>query len=181
MPGHLGAFLRRQFIGRSKFEPSAVDIEHHRARSRQARRPDVQLQHVLALVPVVPVLKERLFDRCEVVEVLPTVRPVHQSGVFVLPGLRRFRRKPAVFAACVLAIGNALEGENAAIEETSNLAVLGFRDCRAGRGAVAGFLVRGGFGAVECERRPVEGEAHAHSRRQKHRLTTAQKRAILRI
>ena len=57
MPRHLRAFVRGQFVRRAEAEPAAVHVEHHRALAGQARRPDVQLEHVLALPAVVPVWK----------------------------------------------------------------------------------------------------------------------------
>ncbi len=63
MPRHLRAFVRRQFVGRAEAETAAMKIDHHRTLAGQARRPDVQLEHVFALVAVVPILNERLLDR----------------------------------------------------------------------------------------------------------------------
>ena len=75
MPRHLRAFVRGQFVGRAEAETAAVKIDHHRTLAGQRGRPDVQLEHVFAHVAVVPILKERLFDRREVVQALRAVGP----------------------------------------------------------------------------------------------------------
>src|SRR5271157_1259765 len=153
--------MRGQFIRRPEKEPAAMDIEHDRALACQARRPDVQLQHVLALVAVVPVLKERLLDARPVMEILRTVPAVNQSWILILPGFRRLGRQPAVLAACVLTVWNTFKGEHTSIHKTPNLTVLCVRDCSAGRRTVSGFLVGGGFGAIERNSRLAHGKAKA--------------------
>src|ERR1019366_7256096 len=41
MSGHLRPVLGGEFIGRTEREAAAMDVEHHRAFTGQARRPDV--------------------------------------------------------------------------------------------------------------------------------------------
>ena len=147
-PGHLCAFMRGQFIGRSKAVASAVHVEHHGPAARKGGRPDVQAKHVFALPSVVPILEEGLFRAGPRMQVLGAVCPVDQGGKLILPGRRRLCGKPAVLSGCGLAIGNALKGENAAIQKAAYLAVLRFGDRGAGRGAVAGPLMRGCFDTV---------------------------------
>src|SRR5579863_3589124 len=62
MSCHLGAIVRGQLIGRTKAESAAMQVQHHRTLAAQARRPNVQLQHVLALPCVIPVEKKGLLD-----------------------------------------------------------------------------------------------------------------------
>ena len=62
MPRHLRALMRRQFVRGAEAEAAAVEIDHHGALAAQARRPDVELEHVFALPAVVPVLDEGLFE-----------------------------------------------------------------------------------------------------------------------
>ena len=110
-----------------------MEVDHHRALAGERRCPDVQLEHILAHVAVVPILNEGLLDPREVVQMLGAVGSINQSGVLVFPGLGRLGRQPAVLAAGVLAVRHALEGEHAAIHKAANLAVLGVRDRGAGR------------------------------------------------
>src|SRR5579863_8976114 len=105
---HLRAFVRRQFVRRTKTETSAVNVEHHWPAAAQARRPDVQLEHVFAHVAVVPILYERLFDRREIVEVLRAVGAIDESRALTFPCLGRLGRQPAIIAAGICAVGDAL-------------------------------------------------------------------------
>ena len=148
MPGHLCAIMRGQLIRRTKAESAAVHVEHHRAFAAQAGRPNVQLQHVLALPSVIPVEKKGLLDAGPWVQGLRAVGAVDQSWLLAGPGRGCLRRKPAVFAGGCLAVRHAFEREGSVNQESSHLAILRFRDGGTRGGAVSGFLVRSGFYAV---------------------------------
>ena len=162
MPRHLRSFVRGQLIGRAEAETAAMKIDHHRTLAGEAGRPDVELEHVFALVAVVPILDERLFNRTPhgvalallgegaipAMQVLRAIRSVDQRGIFAVPGLGRFGRQPPVLAARVLAIGYSFEREDVAIHKTAHLAILRVRDRLARRGAVSRLLMRGGLDAV---------------------------------
>src|SRR4051794_14656123 len=141
VPRHLRAFVRRQFIRGSEAVPSPVNVKHHRAPARQAGCPDVQLEHVLALPAIVPILNEGLLGTGPRVEVLRAVCTIHQRRIVVRPGSRRLGRKPAVRPCSRLAIGHTLERENSTIHESAHLAVLRPGNRRARRRAVTGFLM----------------------------------------
>ncbi len=168
--GHLRALMRRQLVGRAEAEPSPMEIDHHRPQARQAGRPDVQLQHVFAEIAVVPVIEERHLYGLVVVQRLRAVAAVDQGRIFVSPGHRRLGRQPAVFAAGVLTVGNALERIDAAVEEAAHLAILRPGHGRAGRGAIARRLVGGGLGAVHGA--DGSGQAQPCGGRQQQRLST---------
>src|SRR5665213_15693 len=148
MTRHLCAFMRRQFVRRSKFEPAAVYIKHHRTAAAQARCPDVQLQHVLALPAIIPILQKRLLFACPVMQMLRAVSSVYQGRVFVFPRHWRLWRKKAIFAAGVLSERNSLECENIAIQVAPHRAVLRLRDGAARRAASSRLLVCSRFDAV---------------------------------
>jgi hypothetical protein len=64
---HLRALVRGKLVGGAEGEAAAVDVEHHGTSARQTGRPDVQLQHVLALRAVIQVLDDGLLragSRC---------------------------------------------------------------------------------------------------------------------
>src|ERR1017187_1450972 len=122
---HLRALVRRKFVGGAEGETASVDVKHYGTLAGKARRPDVQLQHVLTLPAVVPILDEGLLRACPGVQVLRAVGPIHQRGELVRPRLEWLGREPGVLAGCGLAIGYALEGENTAVEQSAYLVVLG--------------------------------------------------------
>src|ERR1700761_2782433 len=62
VPGHLGPIMRRQLIGGAKAETTAMQVHHDRTLPAQARRPDIQLQHVFALPSVIPVEQKSLLN-----------------------------------------------------------------------------------------------------------------------
>ena len=99
MPRQLRAVLRGQFVGRAEGEAAAVKVDQHRTFAGQRGRPDIQLEHVFAHVAVVPIVEEGLLDRGVVVQALRAVGAVDQSGIFAVPRLGSFGRKPAIFAA----------------------------------------------------------------------------------
>src|SRR5580700_8187550 len=105
-----------------------MDVEHHWASTGKARRPDVQLEHVFALPPIVPVLNERLLVSGPSVQILWTVRAVDQSWIFIVPWSRRFSWKPAILTCSGCAIRNAFEGENIARDKTAHFAILRIRN-----------------------------------------------------
>ena len=181
MPRHLRAFVRGQFVGRAEAEAAAVEIDHHRTLAGQAGRPDVQLEHVFAHVAVVPILDERLLDRREVMQALRAVGAVDQGGIFAVPRLGRFGRKPAVLAAGVLAVRYSLEREDAVIDEAAHLAILRVRDRRARRRAVSRRLVRGGLGAVGRVGGGGQRGSHARCGGKQQRLAAAELVAIFGI
>src|SRR5436305_15051072 len=96
MPRHLGAVMRGQLIRRTKAEPAAMHVEHHRTLAAQAGCPYVQLQHVLALPSVIPVEKKGLLDAGPWVKRLRAIGAIDQSWILVSLGRWRFCRKPAV-------------------------------------------------------------------------------------
>ena len=149
--GHLRAFMRRELVGGAEGETAAVEVHHHWPGAGERRRPDVELEHVLAEPAVVPILDEGLLDGGPGMEGLRAVGAVGEGGVLVLPGRGRLEREPAIFAAGILAVGHALEGEDAASEEAAHRAVLGLGDGRAWRGDGARLLVHAGLDAVRGE------------------------------
>src|ERR1017187_271392 len=148
---NLHALVRRKLVGGAEGETASVDVKHYGTLAGKARRPDVQLQHVLTLPAVVPILDEGLLRACPGVQVLRAVGPIHQRGELVRPRFEWLRREPAVLAGCGLAIGYALEGENTAVEESAHLAVLRVGYRRAGGRDVAGLLMNPSLDAVGSE------------------------------
>ena len=73
----LGAILRGQLVRRAERVTAAMDVEHDRATAGEARRPDVHLEHVLALPAVGPLVEEALLGH-PVVESLRAVGAVDQ-------------------------------------------------------------------------------------------------------
>jgi hypothetical protein len=112
---HLRAFMRRQFVRGAEAVATAVEIDHHGALAAQGRRPDVELEHVLALPAVVPVLDEGLFDARPGMQGLRAVRAVDQRGIVICPRGRRFGGEPAILARGCLAVRDTFEGEDAAV------------------------------------------------------------------
>ncbi len=113
---------------------AAMNVEHHRAFARQAGRPDVYLEHVLALPSVGPLLKERLLAR-PVMQVLRAIGSIGQGGALALPRLGWFGRKPPVLAPCVRAIRNAFERQDAILDIAAHFSVLRVRNGRPRRAA----------------------------------------------
>src|SRR5512146_2562142 len=148
MPSHLCAFVRRQFIGRAEFESAPVDVEHYRATASQARRPDVQLEHVLALPAVIPILQKCLLDSSPIVQMLRTIGAVNQGRVFILPRRGRLRRQETIFAACVCAVRNSLERKDISRHVATHRTILCFRDRGAWGAATARLLMSTGLYAV---------------------------------
>src|SRR5689334_17349383 len=151
MPRHLRAFMRWEFVRRTKAEAAAMHVEHHRSFSGQARSPDVQFEHVFALPAVVPVEEESLLCARPCMQVLRAVCSIRQGWIFVGPRRGRFGGKPAVFSGCGLSVGYALESENAAVEKSAHFAVLRFGNRRTRSGAVARSLVGWCLDAVGSE------------------------------
>ena len=141
MSRHLRAFMRRQFVRGAETVAAAVEIDHHRALAAQGRRPDVELEHVLALPTVVPILDERLFDARPRMQGLRAVRAVDQRGILIRPRSRRFRGKPAILTRGCLTVRNSFEGEDAAVEIAAHFAVLRLRDCGTRRRQISGALM----------------------------------------
>src|SRR5581483_6055182 len=149
MARHLRTLVRGKLIRRAKAESASMEVHHDGAAAGEARRPNVQLEHIFTHVTIVPVLQERLLYCGVVVKILGAIGAIDQRRIFIFPRLGRLRRQPPVFSAGVLSIWNALEGEHASIDVAPYFAVLRAGDGRARRCAVSGLLVRKGFGAVE--------------------------------
>ena len=182
MPGHLRPVLRGEFVGRAEGEAAAMNVEHHRAFAGQAGRPDVHLEHVLALPAVGPLLKERLLAR-PVMQVLRTIGSIGQGGVLALPRRGRFGRKPPVLAPGVRAIRDAFERQDAILDIAAHLSVLRVRNGRPRRAAASRLLMRSRLGAVgrvsrsgSSRQRPMPAGAG-----NQHRLASIELVAILGI
>ena len=124
IPRHLRPIMRREFIGGAERETAAVEIDHDRTIAGQRRRPDIQLEHVLADETIGPLLKERVFDGVEIVERLRTVRAIGDGVAGLGPALGRLGRQPAVLAASVGTVRNALEDVDVVLNIAANRAVL---------------------------------------------------------
>ncbi len=181
MTRHLRALLRGQFIRRPKAISAAVEVHQHGALAGQARRPDVQLEHVLILVAVVPVLQECLLDCRPWMEILRAVCAVDQRGIFIRPGRRRLRRQPAVFAGCVLPVGNALECEDSSIQKSPDGSVLRFGDGRTRRRAISRLLVYAGLRAVGGVSTVCQCDSHAGRGRKQQSLAAIQPDSACRV
>src|SRR6185312_4877544 len=155
-----------------------MQVHHHGTLAAQARRPDVQLEHVLALPAIVPIKKKSLLSGRPWMQVLRTIGAVGKRRKFVSPRRGRLSRKPSVLASRGLAVGNALEGENAPIEESAHFAILRLCNRRTRSGAVPGLLVRGCLNAVRSECRLGGREACACRRRKNQRLPAREKTRI---
>src|SRR5262249_31502862 len=107
-----------------------MHVEHHRALPRQARRPDVHLQHVLALPAVIPVEEKRLLYTRPRMQSLRAIRAVGQSRILILPWNWRLGWKPPILAGCGRSVGHTFERQYASIHESSHFAVLGLRNRR---------------------------------------------------
>src|SRR5579863_9326870 len=171
---HLCALVRWQLVRRSETEPAPMHVKHHRPLPRQTRRPYVQLQHVLALPPVVPVKEERLLDSRPCMQVLWAVCSVHQGWILVRPRRGRLGREPAILSGRRCAIRNTFERQDTAIQKSAYLAILRLRDRRARRRDVAGLLVSRGLDAVRCECRLARDDAHSGGGRNKERLAASE-------
>ena len=180
VPRQLRAFMRGQLIGRAEAEATTMKIDHHRPLAAEAGGPDVQLEHVLAHITVVPIEQERGLDPLIVMQSLRTVSAIDQSRIFVVPGLRRLGRQPAAGAAGVLAVRHALESEDAAIEKAAHPAILSVGHRRARRGAISRLLVHSGLGAVERVGRPGQHGSHARRRGKKQRLAAIECDSVFR-
>src|ERR1700744_4572847 len=106
---HLRALVRGQFIGRPEGVPTTVDVKHDGTLSAQARRPNVQFEQILALPPVIPVLNESLFGTGPGMQILRTVCPIYQRGIFILPWSGRLGREPPVLSSGSLTVRHTLE------------------------------------------------------------------------
>ena len=177
MTRHLRAVLRGQFVGRAEREAAAVDVEHDRALAGQARRPDVHLEHVLAL-PAVRPLEEECLLADPVVQALRAVGAVDQRRVLAVPRRGRLGRQPAILAAGRGAVRHALEREHAVLDVAAHLAVLRLRDGRTGRAARA----RGNLGlsALRVGERAIGGQHGTDSGRggETQQLAAVQRQAI---
>ena len=179
MPRHLRAVLRGEFVGRAEREAAAVDVEHHRAPAGQARRPDVHLEHVLALPAVGPLLEERLLAR-PVMKALRTIGSVGQGRVLAVPWLGRLGRQPPVLSPGRRAIRHSLERDDAIVHVAAHLAVLRGRHGRSRRAAAPcgrlGPGRPGGLGGVSGA-----GQRGPHARRggQAQHLPTIERTATL--
>src|SRR4051794_20591475 len=125
-----------------------MEIDQHRTLAGQSGCPDVQLEHALAHVAVVPILEERLLNGGVVVKALRTVGTVDKRRVLARPRFGRFSRKPPVFPARVLTIRDALERNDAALHKPAYLSIQCLRDRRARRRTAARSLVCSGLNAV---------------------------------
>src|SRR5665213_2389994 len=149
MTRDLRAFMRGQFVRGAKLESAAVDIEHDGPLAAQARRPDVQLQHVFALPAVIPVLDECLLIAGPVVQSLRAICTINKSRILILPRHRRLCRQPAILAARVLSVRNALEGKHASIQVPANFSILRVGNSTARSGTSSRLLlVHSGLNAV---------------------------------
>ena len=179
VPRHLRPVLRRELVRGPEREAAAVDVEQHGTLAGQARRPDVHLEHVLALPAVGPLLEERLLAR-PVVQALRAVGPVGQRRKLTVPRLGRLGRKPAVLAAGVRAVRHALEREDPVFHVAAHLAVSCVRYGGPGRAAASRRrLARGGsgrLGALERLRRVRQRDAKARGGGQVQQLATTQRR-----
>src|SRR5512147_89724 len=113
-----------------------MNIEHHRTFTGQAGRPDVHLEHILALPTVGPLLKECLLAR-PVMQALRTIGSIGQGGVLALPRRWWLGREPPVLARR-------------------------FRDRRSRRGTAAWLLASSGFAAFG--RVSISSQHGAHTR-----------------
>src|SRR5512147_1425564 len=116
-----------------------MNIEHHRTFTGQAGRPDVHLEHILALPTVGPLLKECLLAR-PVMQALRTIGSIGQGGVLALPRRWWLGREPPVLVRRVRAIGNALERQDPILYIAAHLTILRFRNRRTRRGTAAWLL-----------------------------------------
>ncbi len=136
MTRHLRAILRGQLVRRAEAEAAAMDVEHDRTLAGEARRPDVHLEHVLALPAVRPLKQECLLAH-PVVQALGTVGAVDQCRVLAVPRRGRLRRQPPILAAGRGAVRHAFKREHAIVDVPAHLAVLRGRDRRTRRAARA--------------------------------------------
>ena len=182
MSCHLGAIMRGQLIRRTKAESAAMQVQHHGTLAAQARRPNVQLQHVLALPSVIPVEKKGLLDAGPWMQGLRAVGAIGQSWILVCPGRGRFCGQPAVFSGRRLAVRHAFERKHSVNQESAHLAILRFCNGGTRGGAVSGFLMRSGFCAVRGKnRRCGAGGAQACRCSYKKRASPAEDRRIERF
>src|SRR5690606_8990789 len=174
MSRHLRAVLRRQFICGAEAESAAVEIDHHWALAAQARRPDVELEHVFALPTVVPILNERLLDGCPWMWVLRAVGAVNERRPLVLPRSGRLGGKPTILTRRCLPVRNTLEDEHTVVEVAAHFAVLCLGDRRSRRrdaaGAATNSRLLGVVGRSCIARRR---HAQSRSRRKNERLAAS--------
>src|SRR5579863_8839026 len=171
---HLCTLVRGQLVRRSETETTPMHVKHHRPLPCEARCPNVQLQHVLALPSVVPVKEERLLDAGPSMQILRTVCSVHQGRILVRPRRGRLGWKPAILSGRGCAIRNTFERKNTAIDKPAHLAVLRLCNRRARRGDIAGLLVSGGLDAIGCECRFSRHHAHSRGGRKKKCLAASE-------
>src|SRR5580698_7067891 len=112
MARHLCALVRWQLVRRSEAESAPMHVEHHWTLACEARRPDVQLQHVLALPAVVPVEEKSLLDAGPCMQCLWAVCSVHQGWILVRPRRWRLGREPAILPGRSCAIWNTFERQD---------------------------------------------------------------------
>src|SRR4029079_15221467 len=122
-----------------------MDVEHDRAPAGEARRPDVHLEHVLAL-PAVGPLKEECLLAHPVVPALGAVGAVDQRWVLAVRGVGSLARQPPILAAGRAAVRHAFEREYAVLDVAAHLAILRGRDSQTG-GAAPFSRNRGGVTA----------------------------------
>ena len=156
-----------------------MNVEHDGPAAGERRRPDIQLEHVLALPAVVPVLKEHLLLAMPVVQALRTIGSVDERGVLPVPGNGRLGGQPAIFPTGVLTVGNALEGEDIAGHEATHFAV--FRMGHRGgwrRTKRRLLLVNSGLDAVGGVSRTRHRSGHPGARRKLQCIATTQYKGI---
>ena len=178
VPRHLRPVLGGELVRRAEREAAAVDVEHHGTLAGQAGRPDVHLEHVLALPPVGPLLEERLLAR-PVVQTLRAVGPVGQRRILAIPRLGRFGRKPAVLSAGVRTVRHALEREDPVLHVAAHLPVSRVRHGRPGRAAAPRgrpWARPAGWRPASAMRGPGQRDTQARGGRQVQQLTTTQRR-----
>ncbi len=180
--GHLRPVLRGELVGRAEEVAAAMQVDHHRTLAAQAGRPDVQLQHVLALPSVGPLLEERLLAR-PVVQALRAVGSVGQGGILAVPRRGRLGRKPAVLAPRVRPIRDALEREDAVLDVATHLPVLrlGHRGARGGAAPRWSVLVRRGMSAVGAVSGSTQRGSDSRRGGEKQHFATIERAAIPRI
>src|SRR5580698_1520560 len=111
-------------------------------------------------------------------QVLWTIASVDQGRILIAPWNGWLGGEPSIFTGCRLSIGNTLERDNASVDESPYLAILGIRDCRTWGAAVSRFLMSCRFGAVGCPNGFPEGELYSCRRRQHQRLAAIEQKAI---
>src|SRR4029078_3373670 len=173
----LCTLVRRQLVRRPEAESSAVHVEHDRTPSGQARRPDVQLEHVLTLPAIIPILNESLLRARPGVQVLRAICSINKRWIFVSPWCGRLGRKPPILSGGRLPVGNPLECDNTPVDKSAHLPGPGIGHCRARGRADARPFAGCSLDAVgtECT---LSCNAHSCGGREKQRLSAGENNGL---